>query len=193
MNGVLVVLVVLVMFRLSMMRSPLFAAFHPSGVCVSPDLGSTERKIVFGALSCVVASGFVIQPLIQGVLAEPLPETASVSRNLFRYFTTGLVPGSIIAYLVISMRQEMRLVKGSILSVAVLTGFDFLALLQGAMPITDFPFSFICNLVGGPIGVCAVILLFGFFRQTVLSRHWQHSGSQGSSTGGAAERQDEQV
>jgi len=164
------VVTALVMLRLSLMRVPLFPAFHSPGSRVR-ELRTAERLFLFGSTVLVTATGYFLQPAIEhflfgsasGSLASTMPDWRAVT-------TWALLPGSLAAYAIISADNgPAKWRRGAVASVLALTGFDFLAVLQGATSFRGLLFCFACNFVGGLVGVFFVIMLHAQLRQSLFT------------------------
>jgi hypothetical protein len=148
----------LVMLRLSLMRAKPFHNFHPHSVH-SPELGTLERTLLFASVVVIMGSGYFMQPAIESFLfssdAESLKNAAT---NWPLTVLTALVPGSITAYAIISAdNQQSKWLRGCVTSIVALTAFDFCGAIQGGISFRSFLFSFLCNTIGGPIGVVIVL------------------------------------
>ena len=158
------------MVRLSLMSAPCFPAFRPPGP-QEKKLRTNERLFLFGSTVLVMSAGYFLQPLIDhnffgngfGPLRAILPDWRAAA-------TSALLPGSLTAYAVISAdngRAKWR--RGGVTSVLALTGFDFLAVLQGSTSFRGLLFCLACNLVGGPAGVFLVIFLHAQLRPILFA------------------------
>ncbi|TAK96738.1 MAG: hypothetical protein EPO07_14220 [Verrucomicrobia bacterium] len=161
----------LVMLRLSLMRTKPFKDFYPA-VAASSELNTPERVFLFASTVIITALGYLIQPTIESFLFQSGGESFKTAMKYWPLpVLTALMPGSITAYVLISAdNQRTKWFRGCAASFFALTAFDFLVLIQGGTSIRGFFFCMICDLIGGPLGVVLVLTAHSRFRRQLLQR-----------------------
>lgn len=157
------VLITLMMFRLSLVSGlkncPSASADRTAGV-----FESRRRVLLFGLVILVTMAGYFTQPIIECIALSRCEN--AVAKNWLTFVITALAPGAIAAYFTISAvgsRGSFR--SGSAALVIALTAVDFWQAIQGTVPYREFLFSFLCNVIGAPIGIAIALL--------AQSRLWQ--------------------